>query len=389
MMKRYRSLIGCMLITLIHTGINSVATAAMPYLREYYHCELSTIIAGASSCSFAMFFAGLLGSKVITGLKPKGAFYLSSFFAAAYPFMILISDQVWTFILGCAFIGLTAAWGSHATSNIYIHRFHEEHAAFFIASISTSGMFGGALFQFLSGKLLSVYGLRGLYLTMIFMAFLATIFNAVFVENIEAQESDVQKRSLDSSSSLIKDDTFIRMGIVVLLSGSLCASFSTLLVTMLLKNGYTTQASTTYLSLHTLLSGTMALLSGMIADKKGYRFYMTYLYAIYFAAIAFAITYDHFPSGTLLILMIASFAAASPLASIYIMLCKPIFKERSLSAHTLLLSIGSIGSAVVLPFYTRLYESKGFTFLWVSLSVVAVLCFIILDNVIRNKNKEA
>ncbi len=388
-LRCYRSFIGCCIICLIHTGINSVATAAMPYLKEYYGVELSTIIAGASACSCAMFLASFVGARFIRAAKPKGAFFVSTLCAALYAFLIYITDQVWGFYLGCALIGLTAAWGGHATSNIFVHRFHKNRAGTLIMALLSVGMLGGAGFQFLSGILLGRIGLRGLYLTMIGFAAVAALANLLLVENIEAEEDDVRQRPKAGKGNLqlYLSSAFLRLCAVTLCAASLAGTFGTLLVTFLMSHGISTELSTTCLSAYTLCGGCVAMVGGILADKFGYRLYVCYLYGTLLLGVACALIFHNFELFIVLPLMILFYAASSPNGSIYNMLAKPLFGKDALLAQTKLLSIGSLGSAVVLPIVTRIYETMGFNFLFGMQICIALVCFALIFPVLPKKMK--
>lgn len=384
---KYSCFIGCCLITMIHTGINSVATAAMPYLREYYKCDLSTIIAGASSCSLAMFVAGFVGAKFIRTVKPKGAFWVASICAALYAFLIFITDHVWGFYVGCASVGFTAAWGGYATSNLFIHRFHKTNSATLIAVLSAMSMLGSSGFQFLTGILLTRIGLRGVYFVMICFAGLASVINYLLLDNIEADEESASRftRTGLKDFEIYKDSKFRRL-IIVTLFGSCFGAFGTLCTTFLMSHGLSTEMSTTCLSLYTFCGGLLALISGRLADKNGYRFYTKYLYMFYAFAIVFALIFDKTSSIVVMVLMLFCFASSSPAMSIYNMISKPLFKEKALMAHTQLICIGSLGSAFVLPLLTKVYEIKGFSFLWLLLIGIAFINFILLMSVIPKNN---
>ncbi|MDO4378526.1 MAG: MFS transporter [Erysipelotrichia bacterium] len=382
-LKKYKCFIVCCIMVFIHTGINSVATAVMPQLKIYYGVELSTIISGAAACSIMMFIGGFIGAKFIRKVKPKGAFAVSSLFAALYAFLIFITDKVWGFYVGCAAVGLTAAWGGYATSNIYINKLYEKKAGVLIASLITVGSLGSATFQFISGRLLTVIGLRGVYLCLIFVALFAIVVNYLFLTNIDVDENKGNKTAVENDNAIFKERKFIKMTIVTLFGGTLCGTFGTLCTTFFQSHGIDTAVSATYLSFYTLSCGLLAMIAGAIADKFGYKTYVTYLFVAYLSAISLAIVYDKFEINAILPAMIIAFGLASSFGSIYNMLSKPIFMEKSLVANTKLMSVGSFGSAVLLPTYTKIYEMCGFSTLWILLMIISFICFYLVLSVLK------
>lgn len=384
LINEYRYYIICCLLVFIHTGINSVATALMPQLKLYYNVQLSEIITGAAACSLTMFIGGFIGAKFIKKVKPKGAFAIASICAALYAMFILITNKLWGFYLGCALVGFTACWGNYATSIIYINKYYEKKSAILISSLITVGFFGSAFFQFCCGYFLPYIGLKGIYLSLILIALLALLLNYLFLSNIDAVEkNDEIKSAVDIS--FYKSKTFIKMSIVTLFGGTLCATFGTLFTTFFQSHGISTTLSTTYLSFYTLSCGLLALIGGMVVDKFGYKIYVIYLFAAYVIAISSALIFDNLELMPIIPFMILFFGLASSIGSIYNLLSKPIFKEKSLTANTKLLSIGSFGSAILLPTYTKLYEYLGFTKLWIILFIVSIICFALLISVINEK----
>lgn len=384
LIKEYRYYIICCLMVFIHTGINSVATALMPQLKIYYGVQLSEIITGAAACSLTMFIGGFIGAKFIKKVKPKGAFAVASICAGLYAFFILITDKLWGFYLGCALVGFTACWGSYATSIIYINKYYEKKSAILISSLITVGFFGSAFFQFCCGLFLQYIGLKGIYFSLILIALFALLINYLFLSNIEAIEKNKEVKST-VDISFYKSHTFIKMSIVTLFGGTLCATFGTLCTTFFQSHDISTTLSTTYLSFYTLSCGLLALIGGIVVDKFGYKIYVIYLFVAYGIAISSALIFDNMELMFIIPFMIFFFGLASSIGSIYNLLSKPVFKEKFLTANTKLLSIGSFGSAILLPTYTKIYENFGFTTLWIILFIVSIICFALLISVINEK----
>lgn len=383
MTKQWKSYVACCLIMLIHTGLNSVATAAMPSLTAYYNTNVTSIILGASVCCVSAFIAIFFADKVIQILRPKKTLMLGSLCGLIFCGILSISKNLISFYIGCFFAGLLVAWGTHATCNVYIRRMDQKRRGILTSAMITVGLIGSASFQVLTGVLLKNGSVPFCYSIMAIISLLAFVINLIGLEDIQPE---VLKRKDGRSVgllSLLQNPSFLLLSLVVLLGPSYISTFSSLFTTILQSKGMDPSQSSLFLSLYTLLSGIMALFTGRIFDRFKTRTYVLLLYSAYFVGGISALIWNSSDRMIFLFIMVIAYSISMPISSLYNLISGSLFQELALSANTKLMSIAYFGSTVILPIFSNLYQTHGFQFLWIVMLSISGVCMLLSLTSIR------
>lgn len=383
----YQNFIGCCILIFIHSGVNGVASAAMPQLKIYYGTDLTNIIIGASICCIAVFLSSFYGAAFIKFFHPKNAFYIGSGCGMIFSLLIASTSFIYMFYLGCACAGLMVGWGTFATCNIYIDRFYYQHRSIYVSILSMMAMLGASIFQFMSGWILSYTSVDNLYRIMGIFCFLAILVNKKFITPINTYKS-LPVLDAKNQKKRCFMPFFIRMTLVVFLGSALTGTFGSLCTTFLQVNEISASMSAIYLSLYTLLGGFFALFSGWIADKFGWKCYVLLIYISFMIGMICACIWNLKSEFFTMMVMILFTAFAMPTATTYNMLPSPLFKEHALWAHTKLMSMGYLGSTLLLPFFSKIYEYYGFYCVWISLFMLAGISIVLLIPVVCSLRKE-
>lgn len=385
MKKQWSSYIACCLIMLIHTGLNSVATAAMPSLKMYYNTGLTEIVLGASVCCVSAFVAVFFADRVIRQLRPKKTLLLGSLCGTVFCLILSVSRSLWSFYVGCFFAGLLVAWGTYATCNVYIRNMDRSRWGLLTSAMITVGLVGSASFQILTGILLKNSTVPICYGVMAGISVLAILINLVAVEDVEAESPKRTDSGQPSAglAKLLKDPVFVLLGLVVLLGPAYITIFSSLFTSILQAKGMDPAQSAALLSAYTFLGGLMALVTGKIFDRFSMKTYVLILYGAYFAGGVVALFWDSAGGFVLLLFMILAYAVSMPISSLYNLMSGPLFGDMALSANTKLMSIAYFGSTVILPAFSGLYQTRGFRTLWLIMLLMGVFCMALVLSAIR------
>ena len=387
-MKEHRkTYLFCCLLMMIHTGLNSVATAAMPSLRAYYHTDLTNIVLGASVCCVSAFIAIFFADHVIQKIGPRKTLMLGSICGLIFCLLMACSDQLVWFYMGCFFAGLLVGYGTHAPCNVYIRRMDAEKRGILTSGMVTAGLIGGASFQVLTGYLLKSRSVSFCYLIMAGLALIAFIVGTIGLKDVKAepikQKREKKEKQEPNFQRLLKNPSFLLMAVIVLMGPAYITIFSTLLTSILQNAGMDPANSSLYLSAYTLLGGITALFTGRIFDRFQVKIYVLLLYTAYFIGTAAMLCWNRTGFTILLCLAIASYAVSMPVATLYNLVSGPFFGDLALAANTKLMSIAYFGSTVVLPIFSELYQTKGLNFLWGIMAVLAIICMGFTLTVIR------
>lgn len=390
MKKQWSSYLACCLIMLIHTGLNSVATAAMPSLRAYYNTGLTEIVLGASVCCVSAFIAVFFADRVIQRLRPKRTLLLGSLCGTVFCLILSLSKNLWSFYVGCFFAGLLVAWGTYATCNVYIRKMDRSKWGILTSAMITVGLVGSASFQVLTGILLKNGTVPVCYSVMAGISVLAILINLVAVEDVEAENPKQAASGLPATGlgRLLKDPVFVLLGLVVLLGPAYIAIFSSLFTSILQAKGMDPAQSAVFLSAYTFLGGLMALVTGKIFDRFPMKTYVLILYGAYFAGGIAALLWDSTGLFVLLLFMILAYAVSMPISSLYNLMSGPLFGDMALSANTKLMSIAYFGSTVILPAFSNLYQTHGFRTLWIIMLLMGAFCMVLVLSAIRMEEKK-
>jgi MFS family permease len=391
MKKDWKSYLSCCLIMLIHTGLNSVATAAMPSLKTYYQTDLTNIILGASVCCVSAFVAIFFADLVIQRLRPKWTLALGSACGFIFCLILSLSKNLYSFYIGCFFAGLLIAWGTYTTCNVYIRRMNPEKRGILTSAMITVGLIGSASFQVLTGILLKQGTVPSCYRVMALISLAAIGINLLGVEDIRAESQETNKKTGKNPGGfrlLLKNPIFLMMALVVLMGPAYVSIFSSLFSSILQAKGMDTAQSSAYLSAYTFLGGVMALATGKIFDRFQIKTYVILLYGAYFFGCLTAIIWNQKGGPALLILMIVAYAISMPIGSFYNLASGPLFGNMALAANTKLMSIAYFGSTVLLPLFSKIYTKKGFLYLWMVMIGIALVCMILSLLAIKFRTKE-
>ena len=365
----------CCLLMLIHTGLNSVATAAMPSLTEYYRTDLTRIVMGASVCCVSAFIAIFFADFVIRKIGPRKTLMLGSCCGFVFCLLMACSDQLIWFYAGCFFAGLLVGYGTYAPCNVYIRQMNPDKRGVLTSGMVTSGLIGGASFQVLTGYLLKSRSVSFCYLIMAGLALLAFIAGTAGLKEAEVEQVKKKKKNQGADfEKLLKEPIFLLMAVIVLMGPAYITIFSTLLTSILQNTGMNPAGSSLYLSAYTLIGGITALFTGKIFDRFSIKIYVLLLYTAYFIGTAAMLCWSRTGFTSLLCLAIAAYAVSMPAATLYNLVCGSFFGNLALTANTKLMSIAYFGSTVVLPVFSELYQTKGMVFLWGIMTALAIVC---------------
>lgn len=374
--KFEKEFIVCAFVFSIHTGLNSIATAAIPSLKAFYSSDLTSIVLGASVCCVSAFIATFFSSKIIQILKPKKTLLLGSINGFLFCFIIASSKTLKMFYIGCIFAGLLIAWGTYAPIQIYIRNLYSHKQGVYTSYISAIGLLASALFQVLTGKLLINGSISYCYLIMSTFSIIAFLINFFFLKDINFEIQKKEKR--EKKSILFKDVSFLLLLPVVLIISPVLTIFANLLTTLLANKGFNSSESSMFLSIYTIMGGLLAMHSGRLFDRVTTKRYILNLAFVYLIGLTLSATWYFTNSIILLFASMICFAYSVPLASLYNLIVGRMFKNDALFAHTKLMSMTYLGSTLILPMLSKLYQEIGYTKLLMVLSVLFLICIVLL-----------
>lgn len=405
-----RVMLGCIIFVFVAMSGNGLYSSGYSMMLETFHVDMASM----GNYSMIISITGILCSVSLTSLEKrlslKTILYLDAglFFVVALAAKFLGASIITLFLFLFA-LGATLIFGGHIAMSEIVSNWYITGRARKISVIFGCAMFGQAFYQFIGGRIYSQLGVLNSWVILHIVNGCILLFAAKFliiatnpedvqmkpvgyVQDEEMLQQEIQKTDNSVTGKLFKNPVFwlCLLGDLGLSGGvNYITTYATSIFT---KGGLSLSTATTILSCATISAAVFSFLNGRMLEKFDVKNYLRILLGAVILANLMMIVYDKSHAFFVIVLVILFYGLGFSGAHAINIVSREIFSpEEAADANSKISGIAMVGGLIFLPVSGYLAQNVGFTAVYITVAVVAMISLIsyqLAITVANNQSKE-
>lgn len=327
----YPTAVGCFVIMFVHLGMLTTIGLFIPAIAGGIGASISQVSQVIAVATLGSFVTSFFVSKLITKLSAKRLLILATISCAAHFFIYGISPNVFVVYIGGVFGGFAMGAGANAVNASILSSWFIEKRSSVIGLVFGGAAFGGAVTQFVAGRLIDSVGWRSAYFILaVAILVLGISANIIFIRDPNKvgqkplgwekfQAAAGGEEAAATSGMLLtqarKSVSFWLIMVGVVFCGVLITGFTSFSPSYWQLNGMSQVDSSQYISLFSLIGAFGTMLAGFIANKFGNKVFIAYMMICYIVGMVLMVMWPNNMTATFTMLAVCITAFSFPLST--------------------------------------------------------------------------